>query len=153
GFLLIILIIVLLQLRTRKIRRPFTLMIMPVALSIFTIPLVSTELFSVFNAVIIIIAGIIGITIGILIGKFMEIKIDEKGFMILKGSFIAVILWIAIILLKFYGKDVLVGTRLLEINLLTSAFLVMTMGGMFSRRIFIYWKYFQFKKEKKMVKA
>ncbi|MGZ7043228.1 MAG: DUF1453 domain-containing protein [Methanobacterium sp.] len=152
GFLLVILLVVILQLRQRRVRS-WTLMIMPALLSLITIPLVISELYSAFNIIILVISFIAGIAIGILIGKFMEVKIDENGSMILKGSFIAVLLWIAIILLKLYGKDVLVGTRLIELNLLTSAFLVMTLGGMISRRVFIYWKYLQFRKERNISNA
>ncbi|MGZ7049104.1 MAG: DUF1453 domain-containing protein [Methanobacterium sp.] len=152
GFLLVILLVVILQLRQRRVRS-WTLMIMPALLSFITIPLVISELYSAFNVIILVISFIVGIAIGILIGKFMEVKIDENGSMILKGSFIAVLLWIAIILLKLYGKDVLVGTRLIELNLLTSAFLVMTLGGMISRRVFIYWKYLQFRKERNISNA
>ncbi|MGZ7116259.1 MAG: DUF1453 domain-containing protein [Methanobacterium sp.] len=152
GFLLVILLVVILQLRQRRVRS-WTLMIMPALLSLITIPLVISELYSAFNIIILVISFIAGIAIGILIGKFMEVKIDENGSMILKGSFIAVLLWIATILLKLYGKDVLVGTRLIELNLLTSAFLVMTLGGMISRRVFIYWKYLQFRKERNISNA
>ncbi|MGZ7160277.1 MAG: DUF1453 domain-containing protein [Methanobacterium sp.] len=147
-----IFLVVILQLRQRRVRS-WTLMIMPALLSLITIPLVISELYSAFNIIILVISFIAGIAIGILIGKFMEVKIDENGSMILKGSFIAVLLWIAIILLKLYGKDVLVGTRLIELNLLTSAFLVMTLGGMISRRVFIYWKYLQFRKERNISNA
>ncbi|MGZ7108372.1 MAG: DUF1453 domain-containing protein [Methanobacterium sp.] len=152
GFLLVIPLVVILQLRQRRVRS-WTLMIMPALLSLINIPLVISELYSAFNIIILVISFIAGIAIGILIGKFMEVKIDENGSMILKGSFIAVLLWIAIILLKLYGKDVLVGTRLIELNLLTSAFLVMTLGGMISRRVFIYWKYLQFRKERNISNA
>ena len=145
-FLLIILIIIILQLRRRKVRL-WSLLIMPVLISFVTIPLVSSEFSSVFNVAVIFVSLIIGLLLGILIGKFMEVQIDEDGTMFLKGSFIAVFLWIGIILLKLYGENVLSGTGWLEINLITSAALVMTLGAMISRRSFVYWKYLKFKRE------
>ena len=76
----------------------------------------------------------------------MEVKIDEDGTMLLKGSHIAIIIWITIIAIKIYGKNVL-GSIGFEINLLTSIFLMITLGAMISRYSIIYWKYAQFKKE------
>jgi len=145
-FLLIILLIIILQLRRRKVRL-WSLLIMPVLISFVTIPLVSSELSSVFNVAIIFVSLLLGLLVGILIGRFMEVQIDEDGTMFLKGSFIAVFLWIGIILVKVYGENVLNGTGWLEINLITSAALVMTLGAMISRRSFVYWKYLKFKKE------
>lgn len=147
SFLIIILLIIILQLRRRRIRI-WTLLIMPVLISIVTIPLVSSELSSAFNVVIIFVALLMGLLVGFIIGKFMEVKIDEDGTMILKGSYIAIFLWIAVILMKIYGENVLSGTGWIEISLLTSAALVMALGAMISRRIFVYWKYMNFKKKK-----
>lgn len=147
GFLIIILIIIILQLRQRKVKL-WTLFIMPIFISIVTIPLLSGEITSVFNVLIIIIALLFGLIMGLLIGKFYEVKIDENGAMLLKGSYIAVFLWIAIILLKLYGESAISGTGWIELSLITSAALVMTLGAMVSRRIFIYWKYLNFKKNK-----
>ena len=124
---------------------------MPILVAYITIPIVNSELISAFNVAVILAALIIGLLVGILIGKFFEVKIDENGAMILKGSFIAVFIWIAIILLKVYGKNVLGGTGL-GLDLLTAAFLIMTLGAMVSRRIFVYWKYLNFKKEEKASK-
>ena len=75
----------------------------------------------------------------------MEVKVDKNGVMILKGSYIAVFLWIAIILLKIYGENEIVSARLIELNLLTTVFLVITIGAMIARRIFIYWRFFKFR--------
>lgn len=145
GFLIFILLILLLQLRQRKVRI-WSLLIMPLLIAFITIPLVLNELTSPFNVAIILIAILIGVLVGIFIGKFYEVKIDEKGKMVLKGSFIAVFAWIAIILLKVYGENVISGTGWIEISLLTSAALIMTLGAMISRRIIIYKKYLDFKK-------
>lgn len=145
SFLIIIMLIVLLQLRERKMNLR-KLIIMPVILAFFTLPAVYVEMYSIFNAAIIFIGLLVGILMGYLIAKFMEVKIDENGSMILKGSLIAVLMWAVIIVVKIYGRDVIGGMKLIDLNLLTSMFLIMTVGAMISRRIFIYWKYMNFKK-------
>jgi hypothetical protein len=72
------------------------------------------------------------------------VKIDEKdGSMVLKGSLLAVLLWAAIIGLKIYGKDLLGGIGLIDAGLITSTFLMLTVGMMISRRAFVYWRYLQ----------
>ncbi len=76
----------------------------------------------------------------------MEVKIDEYGTMILKGSLAAVGLWISVILLKIYGQGVLNNTRYFNIGVLSSAILMLTLGAMISRRIMVYNKYRNFKK-------
>lgn len=149
AFLLIILLIVILQLRRRKVRF-WSLFILPALLSIITIPLAVSEFNTIFNAVIIIIGILVGILVGILIARFYEVEVDENGSMILKGSYLAIIIWIAIILIKFYGKNALTGTGLIKLDLLTTALLLMTLAAMFSRRIVVYWKYWNFKKNKKV---
>lgn len=151
-FLLIILLILLLQLRQRRVRL-ISLMIMPALLSFITIPMVAAELTTIFNGLVILISLLIGLGIGILIGRFFEVKIDEKGAMVLKGSFIAVFIWIIVILIKMYGENILSGTGWIELNLLTSALLCMTLGAMISRRIYVYLKFLKFKKSKMSSKA
>ena len=58
----------------------------------------------------------------------MEVKIDEQGRMILKGSTVAVLIWAVIIVLKIYGKSLIAGFGLIDIGVLTSIFLAMTLG-------------------------
>jgi membrane protein CcdC involved in cytochrome C biogenesis len=145
AFILIILLIVLLQLRQRRVKL-WSLLIMPLFMFLITLSVVNNELYSIFNIVLISAGLFAGILIGILIGKFMEVKIDEDGTMLLKGSYIAIIMWIAIIAVKIYGKNVL-GSTGIGLNLLTSIFLMITLGAMISRRAFIYWKYLNHKKE------
>ena len=147
SFLIVILFIVVLQLRERKMNLR-KLIIMPVILSLFTLPAVYMEMYSVFNVAIILVGLLVGILFGYVIARFMEVKIHEDGSMILKGSLLAVLLWAAIIVVKIYGRDVVSSMRLLDLNLLTSMFLIMTVGAMISRRIFIYRKYINFKKNR-----
>jgi membrane protein CcdC involved in cytochrome C biogenesis len=149
----IILIIIILQLRERKVKS-WGLIIVPVFMSLITILVVYNVLFSSILNFFLITAGfILGLVIGIVIGSFMRVKIDEKdGSLVLKGSIVAVILWIAIIALKIYGQDFLAGTRLIDLTVLTSIFLMMALGAIISRRIFIYRKYLEYKKVYKIEK-
>ena len=146
SFLIIILLIIILQLRERKIKLR-KLIIMPVILSIITIPMIYVEMYSVFNVAVIFVGLLIGVLMGFLISRFMEVKMDENGSMIMKGSLIAVLLWAAIIVVRIYGRDEISSMGLIDLNLLTAMFHIMAVGAMISRRIFIYWKYVNFKKK------
>lgn len=107
SFLIIIIIIILLQLRERRVNK-FSLMILPLFILLITFSLVKSVIFtSLQNFIVIILGFVIGLLIGIAVGSFMLVKVDEDGSMILKGSKIAVGLWIAVILLKIYGQGVL----------------------------------------------
>lgn len=145
SFLIIILLIIILQLRERKIKLR-KLIIMPVILSIITIPMIYAEMYSVFNVAVIFFGLLIGVLMGFLISRFMEVKMDKNGSMIMKGSLIAVLLWAAIIVVRIYGRGEISSMGLIDLNLLTAMFLIMAVGAMISRRIFIYWKYVNFKK-------
>lgn len=147
SFLIVILFIVILQLRERKIKLR-KLIIMPAILTVFTLPAVFVEMYSVFNVAVILLGLLIGILMGYLIARVMEVKIHEDGSMILKGSFLAVLMWAAVIAIKIYGRNVIGSMGLINLNLLTSVFLIMTVGAMISRRVFIYWKFVNFKKNK-----
>lgn len=140
-YLFIVLLIVILQMRQRRVKM-WTLMIMPVLMLLITVPMVYVELNSAFNMAIIGLAFIVGSGIGTLIGHLMEVKVDEKdGTMILKGSILVVALWAAIIVIKLYGKGLLGETGFISLDLLTSAFLTITLGTVIARRAVIYWKY------------
>ena len=65
----------------------------------------------------------------------------RKGRMVLKGSTVAVLIWAVIIVLKIYGKSWLAGIGLVDVGVLTSIFLAMTLGAMVSRRVYLYWQY------------
>ena len=146
SFLIIIIIIVLLQLRERKVNK-FSLMILPLFMLLITASLVQSVIFtSLQNFIIISMGFIIGLLIGIAVGSFMKVKVDKDGSMILKGSIIAVGLWISVILLKIYGEGVLNNTGYFNIGVLSSAILMLTLGAMISRRILVYMKYRNFRK-------
>ena len=75
---------------------------MPAFLFIITIILVQGVIFSsLTNFFLIGVGFIIGLLIGYAVGSFMAVKVDEKdGRMILKGSYIAVGIWIFVIIAK-----------------------------------------------------
>ncbi len=145
-FLLIIVIIVLLQLRERRVST-WSLMILPIFMFLITFFLVQNVIFtSVMNFIIISVGFILGLLVGIAVGSFMEVKVDNDGAMILKGSLIAVVLWISVIVIKIYGQGVLNHSGYFDIGVLSSAILMLTLGAMISRRILVYMKYRNFKK-------
>lgn len=141
SFLVIIALILLLQLRERRVRW-WSLMLMPAFMLLVTATVVYTELSSGPLNLLLIAAGLaIGIALGVVIGSRMEVKVDEKGRMVLKGSTVAVLIWAAVIVLKIYGKSLLGDFGLIDIGVLTSIFLAMTLGTMISRRAYVYWQY------------
>jgi hypothetical protein len=121
-------------------------MIMPAFMLFITSFIVQSVFFtSILNFSLITAGFIVGVLIGIALGSLMAVKVDEDGTMILKGSFIAVILWVLVIILKFYGQNVLGTSGYFDLSVLTSVLLMMTLGAMISRRIFIYRRYRNYK--------
>ena len=141
SYLIFIALILLLQLRERRVTW-WSLMIMPVFMLLITGGLVFTELSTGIVNLLLIAAGLaIGIGLGVIIATRIEVKVDERGRMVLKGSTVAVLIWAAIILLKIYGKSTLAGFGLVDVGVLTTIFLAMTLGAMVSRRAYLYWQY------------
>lgn len=145
AFVILIIFIVLLQLRERKLK-PWSLFILPLILTLLTIQVISLEISSAFDFIILIIGFIVGTILGLIIGRFMDVKNNDK--IILKGSRVAVAIWILIILLKIYGENVLNNTGIIKVDLVLALFLMITLGTVVSRRIIIYWKYLKHKKTK-----
>jgi membrane protein CcdC involved in cytochrome C biogenesis len=144
--ILFALLIVLLQLRERRVR-PSGLVIVPLLMAVITFAVISFELQAGWVAILTIVAGLLlGSGVGLVIASRMIVKMDEKGRMVLKGSVIAVLIWMVVIILKVYGKDALVGIG--DPAALTSAALAMTLGAMTARRAYVLWKYLQLKKQK-----
>lgn len=121
---------------------------MPLIMLLLTLPLIAVDLPSSPVGIALLGVGlIIGVGIGIGIGSMMEVKVDEKeGTMVLKGSILAVLMWAVILGLKIYGKGFQGSTGLIDLNLLTSVFLMITVGMMIARRGYVYWRYMQMKK-------
>jgi len=86
SFILVIIIIVLLQLRERRVKL-WRLMILPTFMFFITLLLVQSVIFtSLLNFSLITAAFIMGVLIGIAVGSFISVKVDKDGNMILKGS-------------------------------------------------------------------
>lgn len=117
-------------------------MIMPVIMLLLTWTVISIEFSSGIWNLLLIAAGLaVGLGLGVIIATRIEVKVDEKGRMVLKGSTVAVLIWAVIIVLKIYGKSWLAGVGLIDVGVLTSIFLAMTLGAMVSRRAYLYWQY------------
>jgi hypothetical protein len=145
SFIIIIVIIVLLQLRERKVK-PLTLMIMPAFMFIITWFLIEDVIFtSLLNFALIAASFVLGILIGFAVASFIKVKVDDNGNVMMKGSLIAVAIWILVILIKIYGEQTLGSLKYFDLSVLTSMFLMITLGTMISRRVFIYRKYRQHK--------
>jgi len=88
--------------------------------------------------------------VGMAIASQMKIKIAEDGSLLVRGSFIAISLWFLIIYAKFYWQDTL-NQMGWDPNFLLSLFLLITVTSMISRRIYIYWRYLNKKKNLKQM--
>lgn len=146
-YFLVVIIILLLQLRRRRVRF-FGLVIMPLFMLLFTLPMILPDVSTNLPGIVLIALGlIIGAGIGIAIGSMMNVEVDEKdGSMVLKGSILAVLLWAAIIGLKIFGKDFINSIGVIDMSLVTSMFLMMAVASMITRRGYVYWRYLQMKK-------
>ena len=137
-----------LQLRERKLK-PWSLFILPLILGLITIQVISSEISSAFDFIIIILGFLVGTLLGLIIGRFMDVKTSENNDkIILKGSRVAVAIWIVIILLKIYGENILNNAGIIKVDLVLALFLMITLGTVVSRRMIIYWKYLKHKKTK-----
>jgi hypothetical protein len=147
AFLFFILLILVLQLRERKVSM-VRLLIMPLVMTIVSLPFFYTATIMGWFAFSLVILGlIVGLILGVFLGSFMEVKIrEEDGKVVMKGSILMVLIWSIIIIIKILGKNYLNGTHILGLDLLTSIFLAITLGTIISRRLIIYNRYLQKKK-------
>ena len=145
-FLVIMAIILILQLRERKVKVR-KLFVMPVFMVLATGAVIYTSASSSITAFALVAAGLaVGIGMGAAIGSLMKVNIHEDGSMLLKGSILAVAVWIALIGVKILGKDTLGGTGYINLSVLTSIFLAMALGAMVTRRAYVYREYMRQKK-------
>lgn len=145
-FLVIMVIILILQLRERKVKVR-KLFVMPVFMVLATGAVIYTSASSSITAFALVAAGLaVGIGMGAVIGSLMKVNIHEDGSMLLKGSILAVAVWIALIGVKILGKDTLGGTGYINLSVLTSIFLAMALGAMVTRRAYVYREYMRQKK-------
>ncbi len=147
AFLLFILLILLLQLRERKVSM-IRLLVMPVIMIFASIPFFYIATSSGWFSVGLIIMGmIVGLILGVYLGSMMEVKLrEEDGKIVMKGSILLVIIWSLIIIAKVFGKYYINSAHILSLDILTAIFLAITLGTMISRRIVIYNRYLQKKK-------
>ncbi|WP_321421266.1 CcdC protein domain-containing protein [uncultured Methanobacterium sp.] len=147
AFLFVIFLILLLQLRERKVSM-VRLLIMPIIMTIASLPFFYAEASVGWFPILLIIIGlVVGLILGVFLGSLMEVKLrEEDGKIVMKGSILVVIIWGIIITLKVLGKNYLNANHVLSLDLLTSIFLAITLGTMISRRIIIYRQYYHKKK-------
>jgi hypothetical protein len=146
-FVLFGLLIIVLQLRQRRVRL-WSLVLVPLLMLFVTATVVSIELNAgIVNLLAFALGFPLGIGAGLLIGLYMKVKIDKKGSMVLQGSVVAVTLWVLVLGLKLFGKALIGDLGLVSFDVLTSAMLAITLGAIIGRRIFILWKYFELKKQ------
>jgi hypothetical protein len=145
-FFLVVIILLVFQLRRRRVRF-FGLVILPLIMLLFTLPIIMPDVSTSLLGIVLIALGlVIGAGIGIAIGSMMKVEVDEKdGSMVLKGSILAVALWAGIIGLKIFGKDLINSIGIIDMSLVTSMFLMMAVASMITRRGYVYWRYLQMK--------
>jgi len=147
-FIIFILLLLLLQLRQRKFHF-WRSLILPGLMLLVTVDLIYMEMMgALFNLLVLVGGGILGVLLGMAVASQMKIKIAEDGSLLLRGSFLAVTLWALIILAKFYGQDTL-NQWGLDSYLLLSLFLMITVTSMISQRVYIYYRYLQKKRHMK----
>ena len=145
-FIVVILLILLLQMRERRVRW-WTMILMPIVMVLVTGGAIYTELSAGPIAWLLIIAGFgVGAATGILVAVYMHVKVGPDGSMVMRGSVLAVGIWMAILLVKVYGKGIISGFGLVDVGLLTSVLLAMTLGMMIARRSSLYLRYLRLKK-------
>ena len=146
-FFLIAIILILLQLRTRRVRL-WTIWIPP---AIILLPItaltiaadysgLSTLLFSVIGFV-------IGCPIGLFIGSRMQVTADGQGRVLLKGSLVAVTVWILVLGLRMFGKSVIGDLGIISLDDLSAAALAVALGSIIARRGYVTLKYLELRKK------
>ncbi len=99
-FFLIAVILVLLQLRTRRVRL-WTIWIPP---AIILLPITAMTIAADYNGLNTILFSLLGFAvgcpIGVVIGSRMKVTADDQGRILLKGSLVAVTIWILVLGLK-----------------------------------------------------
>ncbi len=140
--LIIIVPLALLQLRERRVR-PWRMFIAPLFLMLITAIFVQGIIFSSYLHFAIMVIGLfIGIFLGFSVSSFTNVKFNKKdGTIVAKGSVIAVVLWIAMIVIRMYGEQYVGSEGFIAFNVLTAMVLMLALGTMLSRNTFIYWKY------------
>jgi membrane protein CcdC involved in cytochrome C biogenesis len=143
----IAIILILLQLRTRRVRL-WTLWIPP---AIILVPITAITLaadYNGLNTLLFSVAGfIIGCLVGVVIGSRMKVTADEQGRILQKSSLVAVTVWILALGLRQYGKNILGDWGIISLNDLSAMALAIALGSIVARRAYLTIKYLELKKQ------
>jgi membrane protein CcdC involved in cytochrome C biogenesis len=146
-FLLMAAIIILLQLRTRRVRL-WTLWIPP---AIILLPITAVTIAADYGGpgtLLLSLAGfIVGCPIGAFIGSRMKVTADDQGQILLKGSLVAVTIWILVLGLRLFGKSIVGDLGIISLNDLSAMALAMALGSIIARRAYVTVKYLELKKK------
>ncbi len=143
-FFLIAIILVLLQLRTRRVRL-WTIWI-PLAI---LLPITAATIFADYGGpgtLLLSVAGFaVGCAIGVVIGTRMKVSADDRGRIVMKGSVVAVTVWIIVLGLKIFGKGIVGDSGIISLDDLSAALLAMTLGTIIARRAYVSLMYLRLK--------
>jgi membrane protein CcdC involved in cytochrome C biogenesis len=146
-FFLIAVILVLLQLRTRRVRL-WTIWIPP---AIILLPITAVTIAADYTGpgtLLLSLAGFaVGCPLGVFIGSRMKVTADEQGRILLKGSLVAVTVWILVLGLRLFGKSIIGDLGIISLNDLSAMALALALGSIVARRGYVTLKYLQLKKQ------
>lgn len=146
-FFLIAVIIVLLQLRTRRVRL-WTIWIPP---AIILLPITAMSIAADYGGpgtLLLSLAGFaVGCPIGVVIGSRMKVTADDQGRILLKGSLVAVTIWILVLGVRLFGKSIIGDFGIISLNDLSAMALAMALGSIVARRAYVTIKYLELKKQ------
>lgn len=146
-FFLIAVILILLQLRTRRVRL-WTIWIPPAIILLPITALTIAADYNGFNTVLYSLLGFaIGCPIGVVIGSRMQVTADDQGRILLKGSLVAVTIWILVLGLRLYGKSIVGDWGIISLNDLSAMALAIALGSIVARRAYLTIKYLELKKQ------
>jgi membrane protein CcdC involved in cytochrome C biogenesis len=149
-FFLIAIILVLLQLRTRKVR--LWVIWLPL---LFLLPITAATIAADYSGpgtLLLSVAGFaVGCALGLVIGSRMEVKTDDTGRIVLKGSLVAVTIWIVVLGLKIFGRGIVGDMGIISLDDLSAMLLALTLGTITARRVYVTLKYLQLKKQTQSV--
>jgi membrane protein CcdC involved in cytochrome C biogenesis len=121
-------------------------MIIPGLMLLVTYLFVTMEMQGpLFNTIVLVGGGIIGLILGMIIARLTKLKIAKDGSLIMRGSFIAMGLWFLLILAKLYGQDTMSQWGV-DADLFISLFLMISVTTMIAERIGIYYRYMKKKR-------
>jgi membrane protein CcdC involved in cytochrome C biogenesis len=121
-------------------------MIVPGLMLLVTYLFVTMEMQGpLFNTIVLVGGGILGLILGMIIAKLTKLKIAKDGSLLMRGSFIAMGLWFLLVLAKLYGQDTL-NQWGVDADLFLSLFLMISVTTMIAERIGIYYRYLKKRK-------